>query len=121
MARILIVDDDRQVRTMLRATLEREGYEVREAGDGREAIAMYSESPDDVVLADLIMPEMEGIETIIALRRDHPEAKIIAMSGGGHVGPQSYLSSAKQCGAHFAFTKPIDRDELLGAIRTLVA
>jgi CheY-like chemotaxis protein len=121
MARVLIVDDDRQIREMLRATLEREGYEVEEAADGRAAIVLYAQSPADVVLADLIMPEMEGIETILRLRRDDPNVKIIAMSGGGHVGPQPYLQSAQQCGAQYIFTKPIDREQLLGAIRLLVA
>jgi len=121
MPRILIVDDDEQVRTMLRATLERAGYEVEEAADGRGAIALYRRSPVDVVLADIIMPEMEGIETILRLRREHPDVKIIAMSGGGHIGPQSYLASARQCGAQVAFTKPIDRQELLAALRRMAA
>jgi DNA-binding NtrC family response regulator len=121
MARILIVDDDRQIRDMLRATLEREGFEVAEAADGRQALALYRQTPADVVLADIIMPEMEGIETILQLRKVDPGARIIAMSGGGHIGPHAYLSSAQQCGAQFVFTKPIDREELLGAIQELVA
>lgn len=121
MARVLIVDDDQQIRTMLRATLEREGYEVAEAADGRQALALYRREPGGVVLADIIMPEMEGIETILQLRREYPDVQIIAMSGGGHIGPQSYLASARQCGAQYAFTKPIDRDQLLGAIRELAA
>jgi CheY-like chemotaxis protein len=121
MARILIVDDDEQIRTMLRATLERAGHEVTEAPDGRQALSLYQQLPADVVLADIIMPEMEGIETILRLRRDHPDVKIIAMSGGGHIGPQSYLASAQHCGARYTFTKPIDREQLLGAIRELVA
>lgn len=121
MARILIVDDDEQVRTMLRLTLEREGYEVVEAKNGCQALDRYHAAPADVVLTDLIMPDMEGIETITSLRGQHPEVKIIAMSGGGHVGPQSYLDSARMVGAAYAFAKPIDREELLSAIRQLVA
>ena len=72
----------------------------------------------------LNIAEVSGLplgETILRLRRDDPNVKIIAMSGGGHVGPQPYLQSARQCGAQYIFTKPIDREELLGAIRKLVA
>jgi CheY-like chemotaxis protein len=120
-ARILIAEDNPQVRSMLRMTLEREGHEVREAGDGREALRRCDEGPVDIVVTDLIMPEMEGIATIRALRQAHPEVKIIAMSGGGYIGPQSYLDVARKCGAAYAFTKPVDRATLLEAIRQLAA
>jgi len=118
---ILIVDDDRQVREMLRATLERAGYEIDEAADGQQALASYARRRPDVALVDIIMPEMEGIETILQLRRRDRDARIIAMSGGGHVGPDAYLQSARQCGASYAFTKPIDREALLRAITDLTA
>jgi DNA-binding NtrC family response regulator len=121
MARILIAEDDPQVRGMLRTTLERAGHEVREAGDGREALRVCAEGPVDIVVTDLIMPEMEGIATIRALRQAHPGMKIIAMSGGGYIGPQSYLDAARKCGAAYAFSKPVDRETLLAAIGQLAA
>ncbi len=121
MARILIADDDSDVRAMLRITLEREGFEVDEAGNGREALQRYRATPADVVLLDLIMPEMEGMETIRVLSSENPGVRIIAMSGGGRFGPETYLSLAGKCGAARCFTKPIDREELLQAIRQLVA
>jgi len=121
MARILITEDDSQVRGMLRLTLEREGHEIVEAGDGREALRRCAEGPVDIVVTDLIMPEMEGIEFIRRLRRMRPEVKIIAMSGGGYIGPQSYLDTARKCGASYAFSKPVDRATLLDAIRQLAA
>ena len=67
MKRILIIDDDTQLRQMLRQLLERQGYEVADAPDGREAMKLYRRSPADLIITDIIMPEKEGIETIIEL------------------------------------------------------
>ncbi|MBU0730827.1 MAG: response regulator [Proteobacteria bacterium] len=116
MARILIADDDVQVRTMLREMLERAGYEVDEAADGAKAMKLFRENPYDLVITDIIMPEKEGIETIMELRRDYPNLTIFAISGGGRVGPDNYLKLAQKIGARKTFTKPFDRTELLGAV-----
>ncbi len=120
MARILVVDDDIQILEMLRQTLEREGYEVIGSPDGKEGLRLYREAPTDLIITDLIMPEKEGIEMIMELRRDFPDVKIIAISGGGRVGPENYLSIAKQLGAMHTFTKPVGREELLGVVRELL-
>jgi len=120
MARILIIDDEIQVRTMLRQMFEREGHEVIDAPDGKVAISLHREEPTDLIITDLIIPEKEGIETIIELRRDFPEVKIIAMSGGGYIGPEDYLKMAKGLGAKCTFSKPIKREELLKAVRELL-
>jgi len=120
MTLILVVDDDNQIRGMLRRLLEKEGYEVVEAIDGTEAMRLYQERPVDLVITDLIMPNKEGIETIIELRRIFPEVKIIAISGGGRVGPATYLSMAEKLGASRIFTKPFENDELLTAVKELV-
>jgi len=117
MARILISDDDSQVRAMLRQMLERAGYEVADARDGKEAIKLYHENPADLVITDIIMPEKEGIETIMELKRDYPNIKIFAISGGGRVGPENYLKLAEKIGALRTFTKPFDRQELLAAVK----
>jgi DNA-binding NtrC family response regulator len=117
MAHILIVDDDAQIREMLRQMLEDAGFEVTEAPDGKVAMKLYRESPSDLVLTDLIMPEQEGLETIQSLKAEFPDAKIIAMSGGGRLGPESYLKMAGAFGALHTFTKPVRRDELLEKIR----
>jgi len=79
MARILVVDDDDQIRTLLRVTLEREGHEVFEAPDGNVALSLYHQNPADLVITDIIMPEKEGIEMIMELRRSDPEV----MNGTG--------------------------------------
>jgi DNA-binding response OmpR family regulator len=120
MARILVVDDDDQVRTMLRITLEREGYEVEEAPDGQVAISLYHQQAVDLVITDIVMPEKEGIETIMELRRSNPDVKIIAISGGGRVNPEDYLRWAGKFGAQRSFTKPVDRVELLAAVCELL-
>jgi DNA-binding NtrC family response regulator len=120
MARILIIDDDVHILRMLRQTLERKGYEVIEASNGKEGIRLYREEPADLIITDLIMPEKEGIETIKELRRDFPQLKIIAISGGGRIGAEAYLPMAKKLGAMRTFIKPIAREELLEAVRELL-
>ena len=120
MARILVVDDDEQVRTMLVMTLEEAGYEADEAADGRAAIRRQRENPADLVITDLIMPEKEGLETIMDFRKEWPGAPIIAISGGGRTVQGDYLLHAKHLGAARVFRKPIERSELLGAVRDLL-
>ena len=105
---------------MLRQTLEREGYDVVVASNGRVGIKIYREDPADLIITDMVMPEKEGIETIMELKKDFPDVKIIAISGGGRSKPESHLNLAKQLGAKRVFPKPIDREELLNAIRELL-
>ena len=119
-ANILIIDDDNQFRTMLRKMIERNGYEVIEASDGKEGINLYRKNPTDIIITDLIMPEKDGIETIQELKKDFPDIKIIAISGGGRIGPQDYLHLAKMLGAKRTLTKPIELPELLKAIEELL-
>jgi CheY-like chemotaxis protein len=120
MAKILIIDDDDQFRTMLRQLLERNGYEIKEASGGKEGIKLYRESPTDLIITDLIMPGKDGIETIQEFKKDFPDIKIIAISGGGRLGPQDYLHLAKLLGAQLTLAKPIDLPELLKAINELL-
>ena len=117
MERILVIDDEMQIRSMLRLMLERAGFEVLEAQDGAEGIDMYRENPTDLIITDLIMPNKDGIGMIIALKKEFPDAKIIAMSGGGLNRPEGYLMGAQKLGAARTLTKPIDREEMLRAIR----
>jgi len=120
MPNILIIDDDNQFRTMLRKMVERNGYEVIEASDGKEGIKLYRKNPTDLIITDLIMPEKDGIETIQELRKDFPDVKIIAISGGGRLGPHDYLHLAKMLGAQRTLTKPIELPELLRNIKELL-
>ena len=117
MARILIIDDEPQIRSMLTLMLEREGYEIVEAPDGVAGIKIYRQNPADLIITDLIMPNKDGIGMIIDLKKEFPDVKIIAMSGGGLNKPDGYLKGAKKLGAACTLTKPIDREEMLKAVR----
>jgi CheY-like chemotaxis protein len=99
MSTILVVDDDETFRRLLCQTLLRAGHEVLAADDGRGALRLYRQQPADLVITDLIMPEQEGLETILELRRLQPDLKIIAISGGGRMVPGDYLPIARHLGA----------------------
>jgi len=120
MARILIMDDDDRFRKMLREMLEVAGYEVLEAPDGEVGTKLYREDPADLIILDIFMPEKEGIETVIELKRDFPDVKIIAISAGGRMGQLDYLDKAKSLGALKSLAKPFDRQEMLDAIEELL-
>jgi DNA-binding response OmpR family regulator len=113
---ILLVDDDDQFREMLSEALTGEGFQVREASDGGQGIKHYVEQPTDIVITDLVMPEKEGLEMIVEMKRLHAEVRIIAMSGGGRGSSQNYLKMAKAFGALVVLAKPFSHHEILGAI-----
>lgn len=119
MARILVIDDDEDVRQMLRRILEHAGHEVVEADNGAVGVKLFREEPSDLVITDIIMPEKEGIETIRDLRKLQKEVKIVAISGGGRVGPSDYLTAAKMLGAMKTFSKPFSRQEILDTVDEL--
>ena len=121
MARILIIDDDDQLRTMLRTMLEKVGYnDIEEAASGNMGMKLFRQHPFDLVVTDIIMPDKEGIEVITELRRDYPQIKIIAMSGGGRVGPHGYLEMAKCLGAGRTLAKPFNQSDLIDAVQELL-
>jgi len=121
MSRILVIDDEDQMRQMLKQTLERAGYEVIDAPNGEKGVQLFRESPADLVITDLIMPEKDGMETVIELKRDFPDINIIAISGGSRaMDPRDYLHYATQVGVVCTFTKPIEPQELLNAIKELL-
>ncbi len=116
MKSILIIDDDALFRGMLKRLLEREGYSVVEAEDGNYGIKRFQQATPDLVVCDMIMPDKEGIETIIAMQKINSGVPIIAVSGGGRAGPESYLPLAKAMGARNCFSKPFDNQEFLEAV-----
>lgn len=120
MGRVLIVDDDDQVRAVLRRTLEGGGHQVTDAPDGKAGARLYRQQPADLILMDIIMPEQEGLETIQELRRDFPDVKIIAISGGGRGSAANYLVLARKLGADLALEKPISHQDLLRAVDRLL-
>jgi CheY-like chemotaxis protein len=118
--RILLIDDDAQFRPVVRLVLEQAGYDVQEAEDGAVGVACYRRDPSALVITDMLMPVMEGIETVIQLRRLDPTVKIIAMTGAyDRLG--SYLRSAQTLGAVSTLRKPFSGPELLGAVADALA
>lgn len=121
MARILLVDDDDFFRDMLRTTLEGMEHEVTVAKNGREALRLHEPGAFDLVLTDLIMPEVEGIETIIELRGREPALRVVAMSGGGRSFAEDYLHIARKFGAEQVLAKPFTIEELTRALTDALA
>lgn len=120
MAYILIIDDEEIVRTMLCQTLKHYGYEVASAANGKKGLEMYHTKPADLVITDIFMPQKEGISTIIELKKEFPNAKIIAMSGGGAHGYYEALDYARVLGAECVLAKPFSQEELMEAIKKLL-
>ncbi|MCP4177254.1 MAG: response regulator [bacterium] len=122
MSRILVVDDNDSFRKMLRIALEKAGYDVGEACDGKSCCDTYLRSPYDIVVMDLVLPEKDGIESIHRLREEFSEVKIIAVSGimcpDGN--SQPLLDRALDHGADFAMRKPIKINKLLANIEILL-
>jgi len=116
MTKILIIDDDNQFREMLHEMVEREGYIVFSALDGAEGLKSYHKEKPDLVITDIIMPEKEGLETILELKKDNKNLKIIAISGGGRSQPGDYLRTASHFGADKTLAKPFSKDEILNSI-----
>lgn len=119
MATILVIDDEKTILTSLKEMLVREGFSVLTAGDGNEGIKLFNDNQVDLVITDIVMPEKEGIETIIEMRKTSPNIKIIAISGGGRGQPEGYLQMAKSLKVEYTFKKPFEQDDLLGAVYEL--
>ena len=110
---ILIIEDHTSVRTLLAGVLEEAGYQVYEAANGREGLERFHAQPVDLVITDLEMPEMNGLEVILELTRAFLDVKVIAMSGRS----VDELSKAKLLGARQTFVKPMDLPMLLHAVQ----
>jgi CheY-like chemotaxis protein len=120
MAKILVFDDEPSILLMIKKMLEKAGHDVDLALNGREGMELLEKNQPDLVITDIIMPEKEGLETIMALRKRYPEIKIIAISGGGRIGPEGYLPSAKHLGADMVFQKPLVQKEFMEAVALLL-
>jgi CheY-like chemotaxis protein len=112
MKSILLIDDDDLSRGAVHKLLERAGYQVHSTGDGHGAIEHYRDKPADLVITDLIMPDIDGLEVIQQLRRINPAVRVLAISGGGRVEAEEYLSVARKFGAVEVLSKPFTGQEL---------
>ena len=126
MARILVIDDEQYIRTALKEVLEKEGFKVSSARDGRRGLELLDDEGADLVITDVIMPGIDGIATLEHIKSKHPDVPVIVISGGGNVAPRDYepgaistsafLASAANAGASRTLTKPFNRQELLSAV-----
>ena len=121
MATILLVEDDPQVRSMLRETLIQEGHEVLEAANGVDAEDVYRKQPADLVIMDIVMPEKDGVEALHTLQKEFPDIKVIAISGGSaNIRGEHLLRTAQRLGAAKTFNKPVDIGRLLSAVTEML-
>lgn len=118
--RILLVDDDTGIRKLVRRVLVRAGYEVTESTDGLNGLRHMRSGHFDLVITDLVMPDMDGLELIRETRALHPDVPILAMSGGGKVPAPVYLRLAEVLGAGKVLPKPFEIPALLQAVSMLL-
>lgn len=119
MKKVLIIEDNRELGAILGAALEMHGFHVRVAENGRAAIGEQRRAPADVVVSDILMPDMDGIETIHELRKEFPGLPIVAMSGGPSSRRMDYLPVARELGAAACLKKPFDLLEFIATVRDL--
>lgn len=117
--KILVIDDDDRIRRMVAKVLIADGHQVTCVENGIAGVAAHRREKPDVVVTDIIMPEQEGIETIVTIRRERPEAKIIAISGGGRMADIELLRMARLLGADDVIAKPFRAEELRRRVRAL--
>ena len=128
MKSVLVIDDEPAIRTVLKRVLERAGHTVRLASNGSEGLESLEEQLSDIVITDIIMPTMHGVDAIKAIVQKFPTVRIVAISGGGNFGnadyqphaikTEAYLAAAKLAGAHAVLNKPFHTNDVLQAIAT---
>jgi CheY-like chemotaxis protein len=126
MKSVLIIDDEDGVRFALKRVLERAGYTVRVAPSGPEGLEALRAQPAEVVITDIVMPKVHGVDTIRAIVQEFPGIRIVAISGGGNFGSNeykpnaitttAYLTAAQSAGAHAVLTKPFETRDVLQAV-----
>jgi CheY-like chemotaxis protein len=130
MQRILVIDDERDVRDSVKCVLDLAGYEVLTADNAAEALEQLGRTQMDLVITDIIMPKMNGVQAIESIRKAFPLVRIVAISGGGNFGvagyqptalaTNAYLRSAEEAGAHVVLTKPFELDDLIEVVERLL-
>lgn len=120
MANILVIDDDPMARDFIAEALSQKGHHAATASNGREGLDLFGTAPFDLVITDIIMPEVEGIETIMQLKKEKPDVKIIAISGGGKISAYSHLSLAQKFGVKKTLEKPFGKADLFAAVHEVL-
>jgi len=116
MKTILVVDDNKSICETLEIFLKEKGFNMLSAGDGNSGMALLNDNHVDLVILDMLMPEKDGVETLLDLNKLSSKIPIIAISGGGKIPPEIHLETAKKLGAKYTFRKPFDRNDLLLAV-----
>lgn len=119
-SRILVIDDEEMIRDIVMSVLAHAGYEVFCAGNGNEGLEILKTQDVDLVVTDILMPEKEGIETIVEIRKSRPKIRIVAVSGGGRANNLHPLQIAGKIGADKTLPKPFEPDELLAMVQGLI-
>jgi DNA-binding response OmpR family regulator len=118
--RILIIDDDRELVQTIREFLLDEGFTVEIACNGRDGIRLQNSSPFDLIITDIVMPEEDGLEVIMWVKKTYPNTKLIAISGGGYFDSRDYLLMAKELGASIVLCKPFEIKSLTSGVKRLL-
>lgn len=122
MAMILVIDDDEHVLRVMKWVLQKQGHEVVDVLDSRESLAVYRHVPVDLVITDVLMPHKDGFDIMTEIRSEFPNAKIVAMSGGGPgLSAAGCLHLASDLGANAVIEKPIEKKLLLDVVDRLLA
>ena len=121
MPKILVIDDDSQYRTLVRRILEADGHEIYDSIDAKSGHELFFVVKPDIVITDILMPGVDGIELIRRLRQEQQEVPIIAISGGGQCPPDLYLLSSQYLGATLTLSKPFSREELLDCVKKVLS
>jgi DNA-binding NtrC family response regulator len=121
MARILVVDDDALVRETITLALQAARHIIFNAGDGRIALQILGREAIDLVISDILMPEIDGIGLILAIQKRHPTMRVICISGGDRTGQIDYLELAAKLGAQLVLAKPFTPKQLLAAVTTAMS
>lgn len=120
MPTVLVIDDERPIRALLREVLAEQGYDVTEAEDGVKGVRRAREQRPDLVITDILMPDKDGLETILELRAAAPHLPVIAISGGSTRVPMDVLAAARRFGARRVFSKPFDPLAVVAAVKELL-
>lgn len=118
--RILVVDDDGDVRELVCRMLEQDGYDAVSAEGGLQALERFGMLSPDLVITDVVMPEVDGFEVLLKLRHLAPKVVTMVMSGGGRVAPDIYLETARRLGAKAVLRKPFTKAEMLEAVHRIL-
>ena len=121
MAHVVVIDDQEPIRRLVRRALEKDGHEVLEAGEGEAGMALLDRAPVDVVITDIFMPGMDGIQVLREIRKRFPAVKVIAMSGGDSSGLMDLRHDAELLGAVKSLSKPFTAREVVDVVRSVLS